>query len=164
VDRDGFQGCVFRSPEGPGAEMGTHQQPRFTSRNLRSVNSPVSFRTTVQVVINRRLPMAFSQATKNAAFRRAGGTCECQMRHCGHSGRCNKPLGSNWEAHHAHSNSEMSARRSAFIAAKIWSKSSSPHSRHDPNRNITNALRCAGLPWQLSKVTPNYRFLCFARV
>ncbi|WP_414696379.1 HNH endonuclease [Paraburkholderia sp.] len=25
------------------------------------------------------------------------------MRHCGHSGRCNKSLGSNWEAHHAHS-------------------------------------------------------------
>jgi hypothetical protein len=38
--------------------------------------------------------MAFSQETKNAAFRRAGGRCECQMQHCGHRGRCNKPLGS----------------------------------------------------------------------
>ncbi len=47
--------------------------------------------------------MAFSQETKNAAHRRAGGKCECEMKHCGHAGRCNKTLGSNWEAHHAHS-------------------------------------------------------------
>ena len=40
--------------------------------------------------------MAFSEETKAAAYRRAGGKCECAMKHCGHSGRCNKPLGSNW--------------------------------------------------------------------
>ncbi len=47
--------------------------------------------------------MAFSEETKAAAYRRAGGKCECAMKHCRHSGRCNKPLGSNWHAHHAHS-------------------------------------------------------------
>jgi 5-methylcytosine-specific restriction endonuclease McrA len=47
--------------------------------------------------------MAFSAETRAAAFRRAGGKCECEMRHCGHRGRCGKPLGTNWEAHHAHS-------------------------------------------------------------
>ncbi len=47
--------------------------------------------------------MAFSQETRAAAFRRAGGKCECTMRNCGHSGRCNKPLSSDWHAHHLHS-------------------------------------------------------------
>lgn len=47
--------------------------------------------------------MAFTQAIKDQAYRRAGGRCECTMRHCGHSGRCNKSLANGWEAHHAHS-------------------------------------------------------------
>lgn len=47
--------------------------------------------------------MAFSQEVRMAAYRRAGGRCECQMGHCGHRGRCNKPLGGDWEAHHVHS-------------------------------------------------------------
>ena len=44
--------------------------------------------------------MAFSQDTKDRAYRRAGGRCECEMTSCGHRGRCNQPLGSNWHAHH----------------------------------------------------------------
>ena len=44
--------------------------------------------------------MAFSQDVKDAAYRRAGGKCECGMSACGHRGRCNKPLGNNWHAHH----------------------------------------------------------------
>lgn len=44
--------------------------------------------------------MAFSEQTKADAYRRAGGKCECTMGVCGHSGRCNKQLGSNWHAHH----------------------------------------------------------------
>jgi len=44
--------------------------------------------------------MAVSQATKDALFARAGGRCECQRLSCGHRGKCNKPLGNNWHAHH----------------------------------------------------------------
>jgi hypothetical protein len=48
--------------------------------------------------------MAFSQTVKDEAYRRAGGKCECTMSVCKtHSGRCNKALGSNWHAHHIHS-------------------------------------------------------------
>lgn len=47
--------------------------------------------------------MAFTEATRQAAYRRAGGRCECAMSVCRHSGRCNQPLGRNWHAHHRHS-------------------------------------------------------------
>ena len=44
--------------------------------------------------------MAFSDSVKNAAFRRAGGRCECRRRVCGHAGRCSKSLANGWHAHH----------------------------------------------------------------
>jgi HNH endonuclease len=45
--------------------------------------------------------MAFSQTTKEAAYRRAGGRCECTMRTCSHhTGRCNATLRGGWHAHH----------------------------------------------------------------
>jgi len=44
--------------------------------------------------------MAFSEATKLAANRRAGGQCECTMTICDHRGRCTNRLGTNWHAHH----------------------------------------------------------------
>lgn len=45
--------------------------------------------------------MAFSQATKDAAYARAGGRCECTMRGCPHHhGRCNATLRGGWHAHH----------------------------------------------------------------
>ena len=45
--------------------------------------------------------MAFSQATKEAAWRRAGGRCECRRRTCSHHvGRCNAVLRGGWHAHH----------------------------------------------------------------
>jgi len=50
--------------------------------------------------------MAFSQATKDAAYRRAGGKCECTMTTCSkhRSGsRCNADLSRGWHAHHRHS-------------------------------------------------------------
>lgn len=44
--------------------------------------------------------MAFSQETKDAAWRRAGGKCECTRITCSHhAGRCNAGL-SKWHAHH----------------------------------------------------------------
>jgi 5-methylcytosine-specific restriction endonuclease McrA len=46
--------------------------------------------------------MAFSEETKNAAWRRAGGKCEC-TRNCAHhrGRRCNAALTAyNWHAHH----------------------------------------------------------------
>jgi 5-methylcytosine-specific restriction endonuclease McrA len=46
--------------------------------------------------------MAFSQQTKEAAYRRAGGRCECTRTMCGHSGRCNADLRYGWDAHHRH--------------------------------------------------------------
>jgi hypothetical protein len=49
--------------------------------------------------------MAFSQATKDAAYRRAGGKCECTMAVCSkhRSGsRCNADLSRGWHAHHKH--------------------------------------------------------------
>lgn len=48
--------------------------------------------------------MAFTQEVRQQAYRRAGGKCECTMKHCKHhAGRCSTALGSSWEAHHAHS-------------------------------------------------------------
>ena len=54
--------------------------------------------------------MAFSQDTVNAAWKRAGGKCECTRSSHGHSARCNKTLSYEnrgrdgawgaWEAHH----------------------------------------------------------------
>lgn len=44
--------------------------------------------------------MAISEETRRQLYRRAGGKCECTMNNCTHVGRCNKDLGSNWEAHH----------------------------------------------------------------
>jgi HNH endonuclease len=49
--------------------------------------------------------MAFSQAVKDAAYRRAGGRCECTMNNCRthRAGvRCNAQL-TRWHAHHKHS-------------------------------------------------------------
>jgi len=43
--------------------------------------------------------MPFSQSVKNAAYRRAGGRCECARLNCGHRGRCNRLL-TRWHAHH----------------------------------------------------------------
>ena len=44
--------------------------------------------------------MAFSQETKDAAYRRAGGKCECTRKCPSHSGRrCNAVL-DRWHAHH----------------------------------------------------------------
>lgn len=44
--------------------------------------------------------MAFSEETKLAAYRRAGGKCECTMKICSHhTGRCNRQL-NRWHAHH----------------------------------------------------------------
>jgi 5-methylcytosine-specific restriction endonuclease McrA len=48
--------------------------------------------------------MAFSDAVKQAAYRRAGGRCECQRTVCGHAGRCNASLKAyEWDAHHVKS-------------------------------------------------------------
>lgn len=46
--------------------------------------------------------MAFSEGTKNAAWHRAGGKCECTRKTCKHhSGRCNAALTAyKWHAHH----------------------------------------------------------------
>jgi hypothetical protein len=45
--------------------------------------------------------MAFSQTTKDAAYARAGGKCECTMTGCSHHrGRCNAALRGGWHAHH----------------------------------------------------------------
>ena len=44
--------------------------------------------------------MPFSDHVKNAAYRRAGGTCQCRRSICGHRGRCNKSLANGWHAHH----------------------------------------------------------------
>jgi hypothetical protein len=51
--------------------------------------------------------MAFSDDTKDQAYRRAGGKCECTRQHGGvnaphHGGRCGTALGrnGNWHAHH----------------------------------------------------------------
>jgi 5-methylcytosine-specific restriction endonuclease McrA len=49
----------------------------------------------------KALEMAFSDEVANAAWRRAGGKCECTRLNCGHSGRCNAALtANNWHAHH----------------------------------------------------------------
>lgn len=48
--------------------------------------------------------MAFSDLTRQQAFARAGGMCECTMTVCNHiHGRCYAPLGWDWHAHHRHS-------------------------------------------------------------
>lgn len=47
--------------------------------------------------------MAFTQETKNAAYTRAGGKCECTMTTCSDHWagvRCNKSLSNGWHAHH----------------------------------------------------------------
>ncbi|GAB4287214.1 MAG: hypothetical protein Kow0098_03420 [Ignavibacteriaceae bacterium] len=44
--------------------------------------------------------MGISQEIRDALHKRAGGLCECEMKVCGHVGRCSKPLGTRWEAHH----------------------------------------------------------------
>jgi hypothetical protein len=46
--------------------------------------------------------MAFSEETKSAAWRRAGGKCECTRTVCTHHrGRCNAELSAGkWHAHH----------------------------------------------------------------
>jgi 5-methylcytosine-specific restriction endonuclease McrA len=51
--------------------------------------------------------MAFSDQTKDDAFRRSGGRCECTRQHVGavaphHGGRCPTTFSryGNWEAHH----------------------------------------------------------------
>jgi 5-methylcytosine-specific restriction endonuclease McrA len=43
--------------------------------------------------------MAFPKSVTDAAYRRAGGKCECTRSSCGHTGRCNKTL-NKWHAHH----------------------------------------------------------------
>lgn len=47
--------------------------------------------------------MAFSAETRAAAYKLAGGVCQCEMSVCSHRGKCGKALGSNWHAHHKHS-------------------------------------------------------------
>ncbi len=45
--------------------------------------------------------MAFPQEVIDAAWRRAGGKCECTRTGCVHNGRCNKALRAGaWHAHH----------------------------------------------------------------
>ena len=47
--------------------------------------------------------MAFADTTKAAAYRRAGGQCECTMSSCNNhraGSRCQNRLGNNWHAHH----------------------------------------------------------------
>lgn len=47
--------------------------------------------------------MAFSQETTSAAWRRAGGQCECTRKTCSHHAgrRCQNPLEAHkWHAHH----------------------------------------------------------------
>lgn len=53
--------------------------------------------------------MAFTQKTKDEAFKRSGGRCECTRQHSGegsaphHGGRCPNIFtkdGGEWEAHH----------------------------------------------------------------
>jgi 5-methylcytosine-specific restriction endonuclease McrA len=46
--------------------------------------------------------MAFSEETKTAAFRRAGGQCECNRLSCNQhaSLRCTARLAGRWHAHH----------------------------------------------------------------
>lgn len=50
--------------------------------------------------------MAFAQETKDQAYNRAGGKCECRRQVClHHSGRCNAELSGWWHAHHITSQS-----------------------------------------------------------
>jgi 5-methylcytosine-specific restriction endonuclease McrA len=51
--------------------------------------------------------MAFSQDVKDAAYKHAGGKCECKRISCSHHiGRCNASLiYGKWEAHHITSKS-----------------------------------------------------------
>lgn len=52
--------------------------------------------------------MAFSETTKDAAYKRSGGRCECTRKHSGisdaphHGGRCPNTFARHgrWEAHH----------------------------------------------------------------
>lgn len=45
--------------------------------------------------------MAFSTEVTDAAWRRAGGKCECTRQGCRHTGRCNAALtDGKWHAHH----------------------------------------------------------------
>lgn len=48
--------------------------------------------------------MAFSDRTRQQAYARAGGMCECAMSVCNHPlGRCFADLRYGWHAHHRHS-------------------------------------------------------------
>ena len=64
--------------------------------------------------------MAFSDSVKNAAFRRAGGRCECRRRVCGHAGRCSKSLANGWHAHHITSQAGPEQTRSATARLCAW--------------------------------------------
>jgi len=52
--------------------------------------------------------MAFTESTKDTAYKRSGGRCECTRQHSGrtdaphHGGRCfiTFPRNGNWQAHH----------------------------------------------------------------
>ncbi len=45
--------------------------------------------------------MPFPQSVRDAAYKRAGGKCECARKTCSHhTGRCNATLYGKWEAHH----------------------------------------------------------------
>ena len=45
--------------------------------------------------------MAISENTRKELYKRAGGTCECTMSVCNHSGRCSNGLSAGyWDAHH----------------------------------------------------------------
>ncbi len=45
--------------------------------------------------------MAFSEETRDQAYDRAGGECECTRETCmHHKGRCNADLSGAWQAHH----------------------------------------------------------------
>jgi 5-methylcytosine-specific restriction endonuclease McrA len=50
--------------------------------------------------------MPFTDSIKDAAFRRAGGKCECVRKNHAHKGRCAKPLTrSTAQFHHIHAQS-----------------------------------------------------------
>ena len=52
--------------------------------------------------------MAFSEDTKQAAYERAGGRCECLRQSCSAhpAGRCGRLLMAGWHAHHVRAPSE----------------------------------------------------------
>ena len=52
--------------------------------------------------------MAFREDTKQAAYERAGGRCECLRQSCSahYGGRCGRLLMAGWHAHHVQAPSE----------------------------------------------------------